>query len=135
MKKAQLFLVATIMILPIFLFAQIAAPTEPQTIEDAIKFLPTLIEFFKNGNYLAGGAVLTLLAVFVIKKYALPKLGLKPAILPIVAAVLGCLIGLAVAILGGAKPAQAALAVFSGPAASLLWDAVVKFFIPEKPVV
>jgi hypothetical protein len=105
---------------------------EPATIEESLKLIPLLLELFKNGNFLAAGALITLFLVFFLKKYALPKLGLTTAVLPIASAVLGVIAGLSVALLGGANLTQALLAVGSGPTASLLWDAAIKFFVKKQ---
>lgn len=103
----------------------------PQSIEQAAAFLPTLILLAKNGQWLLFGALLTLVLVFLIRQYVLPSFGLKnPKVLPLVSALLGVLVGVGVAVLGGAKPEAALLASLSGPVASSLWGAIVKYFVP-----
>lgn len=112
--------------------AQLPAITDaPQSVEQAAAFLPTLILLAKNGQWLLFGALLTLVLVFLIRQYVLPSFGLKnPKLLPLVSVILGMLVGVGVAVLGGAKPEAALLASLSGPLASSLWGAVVKYFIP-----
>lgn len=113
-------------------FAQVQ-PTEPTTIEEAARFIPTLIEFALHGKWLAFGAMATLVLVFLVRQYALPKLGLNTKVLPLVSALLGVLVGVGGAVAVGAEPLAALLAVLSGPLASTLYSAIVKYFLPEAP--
>lgn len=118
-------------------FAQDAptpVPTEPTTIGEAAAWLPALITFAKNSQWLLFGAVMALVGVFLIRQYVLPGLGLNTKILPLVSAVLGILAGVGGAVYAGSDLMAAAMAVLSGPLASALWSAVVKYFLPEAPV-
>lgn len=115
-------------------FAQETAPAptipnvqEPQDIAQAVAYLPALIDFARKGNWLLFGSLLTILLTFAIRQWVLPKAGLNVRILPIVSGVLGALVGVGSAILGGAAPEAAAIAVLSGPVGSILWDAVLKY--------
>lgn len=105
---------------------------EPQSPADIIGMLPTLLSFVQQGKWLLVGALITLVLVWAIRQYVLPKLGMGSASLPMVSALLGVVVGLAVSVLGGASPSAALLAVMSGPLASTLWGAIVKFFLPQS---
>ena len=113
-------------------FAQ-DVPKEPGSLQDVAQLLPLLLEFGKSGKWLLFGAALTMVLVFVLRQYVLPKLGLTTKVLPLVSAVLGALVGVAGPLLMGADPKAALLAVLSGPVASTLWQAVFKYFMPEAP--
>lgn len=119
-------------VLPFAAFAQ--EVSEPETIDQALGYLPLLIEAFKLGKWPVFGALATLVLVFIFRQFILPKLKIfSTEILPIVSAVLGIFVGLAVALAGGAPIGGALMAVLSGPLASTLWMAVVKYFAPKAP--
>lgn len=107
---------------------------EPQSLDQVVNLLAPIVTFVKNGQYLAAGAAVTLVLVFGFKTFILPRLSLTSAILPLLSAVLGLITGLSIAILGGANFLQAMIAMGSGPAASLLWDSVIKLILakPKK---
>lgn len=113
--------------------------TEPTTLEQAVGYLPTLIELAKNGKWLLFGALLTVVLTFFIRQWVLPKAGLNVRVLPLVSAALGALVGFCIAYLAGAAPLEAALATLSGPVGSLFWDAVLKYafnaIAPAPPAV
>lgn len=128
-----------ILFLPLALFAQtpIAPPVlAPDTLDQVVGLLPSLINAFKQGHFLLAGAVSTLIVTFVLKQYILPKLNLGTGILPLASTVIGILIGWAISVIGGATAVQAMLAVMSGPLASNLWDLGLKYFVakPLPPV-
>ena len=114
---------------PAILMAQ---ALEPDSIDQAIRMIPTLMEAFQQGKFLAAGAGVTLISVFGFRKFILPKIPLGTGVLPLVSALLGVASGVAVSVMGGAAPTQAALAILSGPVASTLWDSLFKFFF-NKP--
>jgi hypothetical protein len=103
--------------------------TEPQSVDEAITLLATIVKLFQEGQYLLGGAALTLVLVFVFRKFVLFKLATRS--LPLVSAVTGLLAGTSIALLAGATPMQALLATLSGPLASTLWDGAIKFVVPQ----
>ena len=105
--------------------------TEPVSVDQALGMGGLLLELFKSGQYLAAAALLTLVGVFLVRKYVLPKIGLKPGVLPIVSAVLGVLSGSAVALASGAPKDAAVLALLAGPAASQMWDALIRYFFAK----
>jgi|LakMenE18May11ns_1017448.scaffolds.fasta_scaffold9953450_6 hypothetical protein len=104
---------------------------EPESVEQAVGLLGPIWELIAKGEYLAAGAGITLILVFAFRKYALPKLKIGPGVLPLLAAGLGIVVGVAVSLYGGAKLDEAALAVLSGPAAMALWSALIKYFLPR----
>lgn len=109
-------------------FAQV---TEPGSVDQAVGMLPGIIAAFQTAKPLLGCALIVLILVFVIKQYILPKLNVSTSILPWVSVVLGILSAIAVGVSGGASPAQAAMAMLSGPAASSFWDMILKYFAPK----
>jgi hypothetical protein len=117
-----------------FALAQTVAPVqEPQNLDQALGFLPTVLSFFKNGQWLLLGASLTLVLVFAIKKYLLAKWNVPSGVVPFISAGLGIAVGVAGAVLGGASPQAALLAVLSGPLASAMWSSGVKYLFPQGP--
>jgi hypothetical protein len=122
------------MISTLFLTGCMALPALAQIvppIEDPVGYLPALWLAIQNGQWLVVGAIVTLILVLLFKKLVLPKIGLGTGILPIVSAIIGVVTGVGLAIMGGAPLAAAAAAVFSGPLAGLLWDALVKYFFKK----
>lgn len=113
--------------MPLLAWAQ-----EPETIGEATSMLQPIWDMFAQGKYLAAGAGVTLVLVFVFRKYVMGKLGLGTGILPLVSAVLGVVSGLAVSVWGGASGGEAAMAMLSGPAAGMLWDAAIKYFFNKE---
>jgi hypothetical protein len=107
--------------------------TEPQSLDQVVSLIAPIITFVKNGQYLMAGAAVTLVLVFLFKTFILPRIALTTQILPLLSAVLGLFAGLSISILAGATPLQAMIAMGSGPAASLLWDSILKFFLTKKP--
>ena len=107
--------------------AQVAAPADG----DIVGYIPAIWLAIQQGNWLLAGAGVTLILTLLVKKFLLPKIGVGNGVLPIVSAVLGIVSGVGMAILGGAPLGAAAAAVFSGPLASMLWDAVVKYFFKK----
>lgn len=104
---------------------------EPVEVQDAVGFLPAILSAVKNGQYLLGGALVTMVLVFLAKRFVLPKARLGTGVLPILSAFLGILSGVGLAIANGAPMEAAALAVLSGPLASQLWDSIVKYFFKK----
>lgn len=135
-KKINLF---PIFFMSLFCFsfyamAQVALPTplpEPQSLEQALGFFPTLLQFLQNGQWLLFGATVTMLGVFAIKKYLLAKWDVPRGAMPFISAGLGIFVGVSGAILGGANAQAAVLAVLSGPLASAFWSSGLKYFFPE----
>jgi len=134
-------LLSLFMITPYFLLAasssSVAAVVveDPKSTEELVKFLPLLIDAFKHSQWLLFGALTTMVLIFVFRQYVLPKLNFSTAILPLLSAVIGVPVGLSIAIVGGASPKDALLAVLSGPVASTLWAALAKHFMPEAPAI
>lgn len=114
---------------------EVAPPSESELKDfgDVAKLIPTMVTFAKNGQWLLFGSVLSLILTFLVRQLVLPKVNLKTGVLPLVSAVLGCLAGVGGAVLAGATPLAAVIAVLSGPAGSWLWSAVAKHFFPAAP--
>jgi hypothetical protein len=113
---------------PLFVWAQV---TQPETVEEAVGLFQPLWDAIGNGQYLAAGAVITMIIVFAFRKWLMPKLNLGSGVLPIVSAFVGILSGAAVSVAGGADAGQAAMAVLSGPMAGMLWDSLFKYFFKK----
>jgi len=134
MKKLTVLLSMSFALVFAFCFSALAqVASEPASVDQAVGFIPQIIQAFSSGKALLGCSLLVLVLVFAFKQYALPRLNLSSNILPWVSVGLGVLSALAVGITGGATPEAAALALFSGPAASSLWDTIVKHFAPASP--
>jgi hypothetical protein len=125
MVRTQLWMAGLFM--PLFAWAQ-----EPETVAGAGSMLKPIWDAIGNGSYLLAGAGITLILVFVFRKYVMDKIGLGSGVLPLVSAVLGVISGLAVSVWGGANGGEAAMAMLSGPAAGMLWDAVFKYFFKKE---
>jgi hypothetical protein len=108
-----------------------AVVLEPESLEEALRFIPVILEALSSGNYLVMGAAISLVLTFLVRRFVLPKMGLGNGFLPVVAALLGMLAGVGGAILGGADMQSAVLAVMSGPLASVLWDSFFKYFFKK----
>jgi hypothetical protein len=104
--------------------------TNPQTVDEALTMLNVIVKLFQEGQYLLAGAALTLVLVFIFRRFFMHKLSTKA--LPLISIVTGLVTGISLAILSGASPTQALLASLSGSVASSLWDAGLKYFVPEK---
>lgn len=113
-------------------FAQEAIPGEPDSVGEVVKLVPVIVGAFKSGSFLMAGAGIALIVTYIFRRAVLPKIKLGSGVLPIVSALVGCFAGVSVAILGGANLLEASLAVMSGPLASVLWDAVIKYFLPKS---
>lgn len=111
---------------------EVAPVPEPDSLEKAIGFIPTIIEAAKSSNWLLFGGLVALVLTFVVKKYVLPKVNLGTGVLPWVSIVLGLLAGVGGAVAAGAKLEAALLAVLSGPLASTIWETIVQYFVPDK---
>lgn len=103
----------------------------PGNMEEALRFLPVILEALRSGNYLVAGAAVALILTFLARKYLLPKMGLGNGFLPVISALVGLIAGVGLAIVGGASADAAMLAVMSGPLASVLWDALFKYFFKK----
>lgn len=105
--------------------------SEPDGFVEAVKLLPVIMNFVKNGQFLAAGGAVTLVLVYLIKRYVLPRTKLNTGVLPLVSAALGVFVGVGIALASGAGMVPAMLAVMAGPAASVFWDSLAKFFFPK----
>jgi hypothetical protein len=103
----------------------------PQEIGQALELLPVIMSTMKNGQWLAFGALISLVVTFIVRKWVLPKLKLGSGVLPLVSALIGMFAGVSLAIANGAEPSAAGLAVLSGPLASTLWDSSIKYFFKK----
>ena len=121
---------APLAFLVMFTMTALAQVAEPVQVDQAVGLLPQILADITGQKYLLAGALITLVLVFIIKQYALPKLNLSTAVLPLASAVIGVISGYAVSIAGGATAGQAAVALLSGPAASALWDVLLKYLFP-----
>jgi len=133
MKKLGVLLYLSFAFVIAFCFSALAQVAEPTSVDQAVGFIPQIISAFGAGKALLACALIVLVLVFAVKQYVLPKVNLSTNILPWVSVLLGVLSALAVGISGGATPGQAALALLSGPAASSLWDLILKHLVPQKP--
>jgi branched-subunit amino acid transport protein AzlD len=124
--------VALFSFLVCFCLSAFAQAAEPGSVDQAVGLLPQILANISQGKYLLAGALITLVIVFIVKQYVLPKVNLSTGALPLISLVVGALSAVALGISGGATPAQAALALLSGPTASALWDIVIKFMVPKK---
>jgi len=91
----------------------LAAALKPIDHGDIVALLPVLLEAFKSGHWIVFGAGLVMSLTWAVKHYVLPKLGLKDAVLPIVALLLG-LLGAASAELVAGKGFDAAVYILIG---------------------
>jgi hypothetical protein len=134
---SRLMTMATCTLFPAIALAQDVGPTplpvEPQDLDAALNLITLIISHAKDGKYLLAGAAATLVLVFAFRKFAMPRLKLKPGVLPLVSAITGALSGWGIAVMAGATAGQAAVALLSGPIASTLWDALVKYFFKKDP--
>ena len=124
------YIIYCIMFFPSILFAQDIV--QPEHIEDALQFLPVLMNAIKTSNWLLAGSLVSLIVTFTVRKYLLKRMKLKTGVLPIVSSVVGCFAGVSLAIINGADIHSASLAVLSGPLASTLWDSIIKYFFNKK---
>jgi hypothetical protein len=112
----------------------IVAPADGAELKEYIGFAKIVVELYKDGKILGAAAGLTLILVFLFRKFLMARLKLKPGVLPLVSLLLGALAGWASAVLAGATAGQAALALLAGPVASQAWDIIVKYFFPKPEV-
>lgn len=132
--RSGAFIFLGVFIVPFLVFAEeVAKVVEPEQAQDALGFLPAIVEAFKSGHYLMAGALISLVVTFVLRSYVLPRLKLNDGLLPILSAAIGLLSGVGLAVANGATLNEATLAVFSGPLASMLWSSSIKYFF-KKPV-
>ena len=130
MKAVRTLIFGMLAFLGLAAFAQI---TEPATVEKAVSLLPMIYEAFKSGQTLMAAALLTLVIVFVVRQYVLPKLNVSAALLPLVSLIVGALSALAISVASGATLQAAAMALMAGPLASSLWSVLIKYFFdPTK---
>jgi hypothetical protein len=130
MKTVRTLIFGMLAFLGLAAFAQI---TQPETVEKAVGLLPMIYEAFKSGQTLMAAALLTLVIVFVVRQYVLPKLNVSAALLPLVSLIVGALSALAISVASGATLQAAAMALMAGPLASSLWSVLIKYFFdPTK---
>ena len=125
----KLFLFTVLALFGSVVLAQEVLP--PETIDQALGFIPGIIEAAKNSNWVMFGAGVAMVLTWVIKEYVFPKIGLGNALLPWVSLVIGVLSGYGGAVFMGATPEAALLGLMSGPVASMLWAAVGQYFFPN----
>lgn len=125
-----------IFLTPLIAFAQavpspspIAAPVDPNSV---VGMLPAIMNMIHNGQYLALGGVITLIVCFVLNQYVLPKIGLGPAVVPLLSTIIGVLSGVGLAVANGGSPMSAALAVLSGPLATHLWEGFAQYLFSKQ---
>lgn len=97
---------------------------EPTSFEEISQLIPMFFQFASEGKWLMFGSLATLVIVFALKKYFIPKLSNNA--LPWVSLGVGVLSAFAITLLTGASPKEAALALMSGPTASMLWTLIAK---------
>ena len=130
MKTVRTLIFGMLAFLGLAAFAQI---TQPETVEKAVGLLPMIYEAFKSGQTLMAAALATLVIVFILRQYVLPKLNLSAAVLPLVSIVVGMLSALAISVASGSTLQAAAMALLAGPLASSLWSVLIKYFFdPTK---
>lgn len=130
MKTVRTLIFGMLAFLGIAAFAQI---TEPATVEKAVGLLPMIYEAVKSGQTLMAAALATLVIVFILRQYVLPKLSLSAQVLPLVSIVVGMLSALAISVASGASLQAAAMGLMAGPLASSLWSVLIKYFFdPSK---
>lgn len=115
-------------------FAQVASPAPiaaPVDANSAVQLFSVLANFAHNGQYLLAGAAITLIICFILNQYILPKLNLGGAIVPLVSPIIGIISGVGLALVNGASPMAAALAVLSGPAAGHIWEMIGQYFVAK----
>lgn len=110
--------------------AQIAAPIDANSV---VGLLPTIMNFIHNGQFLAAGGAIALVICFICNQWLFPKIGVGSAAVPILAAAVGLVSGLGLALANGASPLAAALSIMSGPLAVHAWEAVAQYFVPQAP--
>lgn len=123
------FSIAFLVLLPVLAMAQVVAPVDPGS---AVGLIPVLLNFLSTGQYLAMGAVITLIVCFILNTYILPKLNASSGWTPIIGSLVGALSGVGLAVANGGTLGAASLAVLSGPLATHLWESVVQYFF-QKP--
>lgn len=115
--------------------AQVIA--EPISIDDSVELLPVIVVAFQNGSYLAAGAMITMILIFLLKRFGLKYLNkvlpvqVKEAWIPLITLGLGAVIGPLLAIANGASVAEAILSVAAGPGAASMYSIGGKFFLPK----
>lgn len=130
MKTVRTLIFGMLAFLGLAAFAQI---TEPATVEKAVGLLPMIYEAVKSGQTLMAAALATLVIVFILRQYVLPKLSLSAQVLPLVSIVVGMLSALAISVASGASLQAAAMGLMAGPLASSLWSVLIKYFFdPSK---
>jgi len=131
MKK--LIVLLFIMLTPMLAMAQEIPKiiAQPESVEGLSVFLPAIITAYQSSNWLILGALLAMVVTFLVKKYVLKKLKLGTGILPIISAMVGIVGGVGLAVISGATPQEASMAVLSGPLASTLWASGAKYFFKK----
>ena len=90
---AKLFVVMTVLFVGIFAFAQMSAP--PETVDQAVGWLPQLLASFASGNSVVGYAIIVMLVVLGVRQYVLPKADIPATWLPTVSALIAVIMGVA----------------------------------------
>lgn len=95
----------------------------PETVEEATKLLPAIIESLMTGKYLILGALVVMLATLGVRQYLIPKWNLSTNALPWVAIAIAFLNGVAAHVAGGMPVEQAAkMILISGGIAAQVWS-------------
>lgn len=95
----------------------------PETVEEATKLLPAIIDSLMTGKYLILGALVVMLATLGVRQYLIPKWNLSTNALPWVAVAIAFLNGVAAHVAGGMPIDKAAqMILISGGLAAQIWS-------------
>jgi len=135
-RQKRMFFWATVSLVLIFLASMLATAEEALIAEtealaamltpvdhgDIVQLLPVLISAFQQGHWLIFGAGLVMSLTWTVKHYVLPKLGLKDAVLPIVALILGLLASASAELVAGKGFESAVYILIGGLVSPAVYD-------------
>lgn len=131
-RQKRLFFWMTLSLVFIFLASMLAYGQEEQAalimpIEstgDIAILLPVLLEAFRNGHWMVFGAGLVMLLTFVAKKYIMPQIKLRPALMPLVALGLSIMASASAELVAGKGLEAAVYILVGGLVSPALYDAI-----------
>ena len=137
-RQKRMFFWATVSLVLIFLASMLATAEEALIAEtealaamlqpidhgDIVQLLPVLISAFQQGHWLIFGAGLVMSLTWTVKHYVLPKLGLKDAVLPIVALILGLLASASAELVAGKGFESAVYILIGGLVSPAVYDLI-----------
>jgi hypothetical protein len=131
----HIFLLITFLFLSLKAFAEAVVP--PGTVEEAVGWVPQLIEKLVAGDYLIAGGIAIMLLMVVLRQYLLPKWNLSASALPWVTSLIAMLSMVGLSMFNNVPILEAlkngfVMAIISGGTWDMLGKELAKLVLGDK---